>query len=689
VTVGTLCLVGTHFESFINGSVCAVEDSVGPGASSMYTAICYDGQAYVELYIYDEIFSNSSSDNVPAECNPIRSGENTIKYEFMVPCSLSYDCPTPPDLMCEDVSPYISEEDFESVGELDNWTFAAGGVASENHFILMDESHPETFRMFDVPIDASAVKFEIDMFEQSGWGSTDLFYLRVANSYIDIAPFDIDANASSTGYYYNDILADVEAVGPSRNKISLVIPATWYSSGRLMLGMRLISSTARIGIDNVKLSPDCTTPATLPPTESCPTEAVLIDSERFVDFATPPITILSQGNGSVTFEVRQTITNGTLCLVGTYYESPTNNRSVCPVEDSVAPGVVGTHTAICHAGEAHVELYIYDAMFSNSGNAYVPEECNPIEPGESTIKLVFSLPCATWNWCPSVDNLNLKCTDVQPYISESNFESAAVLENWIFATDSESPTGNHFLLLDGSNTETFRTFDIPTDGSSVEVEFEVYEQNGWSVHDMFYLRINDNYLDLGPFDSAAVEASSTEYFNDVYVATQGISASRNKIFLTIPSTWFGDYGRLTLGMRIILSTPSASVGIDNFKLSATCGADSGRLLEHDQEQASPDSQTSENDITTPHKMMIVDPLGMPPPPVSEPGDEDGDDDGSYYCANVDFPCEDGKVYVCHYGGPEQGYVTFCIPEPDSEILRFYQRDYCGPCRRSGLPKASS
>jgi hypothetical protein len=291
-----------------------------------------------------------------------------------------------------------------------------------------------------------------------------------------------------------------------------------------------------------------------------------------VNFRTPPITIVSRGNDTVTFEVSQTITNSTLCLFGTYYESQTNSF-VCQVEDSVGPGAVGTHTAICHGGEAHVELYIYDEMVSSSGNVNVPDECYPVEPGENTIKLMFILPCATWDWCPSLDNL--KCTDVQPYITEGDFESAGEIENWIFATEGAGgPTGNHFLLLDGSHTETFSTFDVPTDGSSLEVEFELYEQNGWSVDDIFYLRINTNYLDIGPFDSASVEESSNDYFNDIYVAIQGLYESRNKVFLTIPSTWFGEYGRLTLGMRIILSTQLASVGIDNFKLSATCGVSS-------------------------------------------------------------------------------------------------------------------
>jgi hypothetical protein len=52
-----------------------------------------------------------------------------------------------------------------------------------------------------------------------------------------------------------------------------------------------------------------------------------------------------------------------------------------------------------------------------------------------------------------------------------------------------------------------------------------------------------------------------------------------------------------------------------------------------------------------------------------------------YCVSEDFPCdgeEENMVYVCHYS-TRQGYQTFCAPEADSDILRFYPHDYCGPC----------
>jgi len=53
----------------------------------------------------------------------------------------------------------------------------------------------------------------------------------------------------------------------------------------------------------------------------------------------------------------------------------------------------------------------------------------------------------------------------------------------------------------------------------------------------------------------------------------------------------------------------------------------------------------------------------------------------HFCVVEDYPCgnsNDETVYVCHYSARD-GYKTFCVPEPDSDALRFYPKDYCGPC----------
>jgi len=65
--------------------------------------------------------------------------------------------------------------------------------------------------------------------------------------------------------------------------------------------------------------------------------------------------------------------------------------------------------------------------------------------------------------------------------------------------------------------------------------------------------------------------------------------------------------------------------------------------------------------------------------AGEPSEDS--EDAPYYCMHEDYPCkgeEDKMVYVCHYSS-RTGYQTFCIPEMDSDILRFNQNHHCGPC----------
>jgi hypothetical protein len=52
----------------------------------------------------------------------------------------------------------------------------------------------------------------------------------------------------------------------------------------------------------------------------------------------------------------------------------------------------------------------------------------------------------------------------------------------------------------------------------------------------------------------------------------------------------------------------------------------------------------------------------------------------HFCVNEDYPCgpNNDNVHVCHYSARD-GYKTYCVPEEDSDVLRFYPKDYCGPC----------
>ena len=84
-----------------------------------------------------------------------------------------------------------------------------------------------------------------------------------------------------------------------------------------------------------------------------------------------------------------------------------------------------------------------------------------------------------------------------------------------------------------------------------------------------------------------------------------------------------------------------------------------------------DSFSVEEDAQQPEKNQEVGTL--------ESTDAEGSGSG-HYCSNNDYPCgdDDSMVYVCHYSA-KRGYQTFCVNEPDTDIIAYYPKDYCGPC----------
>lgn len=134
--------------------------------------------------------------------------------------------------------------------------------------------------------------------------------------------------------------------------------------------------------------------------------------------------------------------------------------------------------------------------------------------------------------------------------------------------------------------------------------------------------------------------------------------------LWIPSSWYS-HGKLDVGFKIVMNAiKKESAAIDNVRLTGYCSAP---------------RNLRENPLPTNGNLhgQVLQLQSTPQIPAEEPDTDGGDD--SYYCLAADFPCEgEGMVHVCHYSA-RKGYQTFCIPEPDSDILRFYHNDYCGPC----------
>jgi hypothetical protein len=213
--------------------------------------------------------------------------------------------------------------------------------------------------------------------------------------------------------------------------------------------------------------------------------------------------------------------------------------------------------------------------------------------------------------------------------------------------------------LSRENPKVTKVFSVPDRAGSVVLAFDFYSIDGVSLGDKAYVTIAGTSIDLGLFDSGF----GTVNYNDITMTkteiinqNTGFSISeldrKLRLEVTIPARWYTS-GRLEIGFKVqmVQGTDVTSAGIDNIRLTALCES----VQRRDLEQA-----------------VLSQTL-----PVAEP--DMYADDGGYYCSPEDFPCQGaGNVHICHYD-TRGGYQTFCLPEADSEVLRFYPNDYCGAC----------
>jgi hypothetical protein len=230
--------------------------------------------------------------------------------------------------------------------------------------------------------------------------------------------------------------------------------------------------------------------------------------------------------------------------------------------------------------------------------------------------------------------------------------------NGLEASDSAGDFTTFLGRLGRENPGVSKTFVVPSVADKIVVDFDYYSIDGHEDSDKVYVNVQGEYLDLNLFESST--GTTTVLFNDITVTivkrasrNMGFSSATDEQFtikVEIPKNWYPK-GELEIGFRVDMrkSIYFNGGGIDNFGIAAEC----------------PDSKVG--DRRAEEKNL----------PALEPSSDA--EDGSFYCTSEDFPCEDGsKTHVCHYSS-RRGYQTFCIPEADSEILRFYSNDYCGPC----------
>lgn len=427
-----------------------------------------------------------------------------------------------------------------------------------------------------------------------------------------------------------------------------------------------------------------------------------------------PIEIIGvDPNAYVAFRIRQTIIPEAAQYLSVMYECLCIRFQDASFDDSY-PELIGE----CKDGEATVSIYLQDTSLPDGNNVPIPSMCNPFNTDPSDTKRVayhFRLPCDTL-CVEHEDQLNEVPTPTVPtnaapvtptlaptYAStfESECDEAIVVgyENfesgshgsWNDGIVSNDPALTWFLGRMGKqNSHADRNYIVPQQASSVTVEFTMYEIDEWELDDKFTVIINSRRIDLGQFYATDLVENPFNFKSGSkagiiwlrYSITPAMKVAFNsnysdqahKVEMRIPPSYYSD-GFLEIEIRVTMDDviENESAGIDNLKVMAhgLCSINNpintGTTI--NQQENGPDRllEGNQGKAKLVHRNAIADQSDL------------SNDEGTPFCSSEDYPCTgENTVYICHYN-PHIGYQTFCVPEEESDIVKFYANSYCGPC----------
>ena len=376
-----------------------------------------------------------------------------------------------------------------------------------------------------------------------------------------------------------------------------------------------------------------------------------------MDLPEDAIKIVQQTGDTVEFVVTQLWDEGSVEMLAVNYHDGIGSQE-CDLHEGVNGQTPMTYTATCFEGFTDVAIFVF------TGEDYDSEKCESCQapPVDSTdmVAYYFELSC------------------------EPICEPSSSVESIPVSAPSPVPPASHLDCYTGPLLQE----QVGTCGESIEpVEVVAMSGNGEKVS----FRVSNKWAEAGDFmDQIAIRfAPYPSSENDCY-STDAVAHDA-----TIPAVYEatcqngiaeievylhdGDFGAGANAAVHSSCTPSPQTKTCSYHYVLPCQEDllcDRRLedLSFDEASTAKETNPSVDVLSLEHAFTAED--GM-----THSNEKSEEDEDVPYCVSTDFPCEgdgDNLVYVCHYS-PRKGYQTFCVPESDSEILRFYRNDYCGPC----------
>jgi hypothetical protein len=513
--------------------------------------------------------------------------------------------------------------------------------------------------------DHSSVRFQINqkwVDGDLGWVSVGYNPIDSTSKYVCNTVEGVNAASSTPGYTAKCLngfaTVDVVVSDCSFTNVSNVVvpggcsPVHDYSSGSKVAFKFLVSCDPEPEI--------CVRPLCVP-------EAKLlhksVPSGVYGNVLRNPVNILHYGGDSVQFRVEQTWKDDDIGWISVGFD-PVKGASdrVCLTTDGMNyVSSTPDYVAKCVDGVAKIDIYAYDCSFSNVTNidSSIPASCLPWNSDSVGNKVFFqyAVPCraSDTSFCSSAS----ECKPVVKY-GDSSVSAAS-------RGDYSSPPVS--IVRAGGSKVDFRLNQVIKQGDLgwIAVNYPTGDSTSGS-----------NLGSVCRYSEALSAGDST----DIYTAqcTNGVAEieiyAYDCTFVDVP---------IIDNLVPASCQPWIEVGKKvRYQFTLPCLCDSSSL---------PVQKT----MTGPHQVSapIIVPVNVPVDAPSRNNRRELDVDNSvvvgtttatdmpltYYCLAKEFPCQGGNdmVHICHYTA-RKGYETFCIPEADSEVLRFYSHDYCGPCR---------
>jgi hypothetical protein len=347
-----------------------------------------------------------------------------------------------------------------------------------------------------------------------------------------------------------------------------------------------------------------------------------------VDLPDDAIEIVSQDGDTVEFVVNQLWGDVSIEMIAIHYHDSISSQE-CDMQQGVEIGRRMTYEAVCFEGFADVSIFVFVGV---GFNAELCEACQaPAENSNDMVAYYFELPCTPI--CETAETAETPTP--APQASTLDCYPGPVIQDQV-----------------GTCSSTSEPIAIQAQDGN-KVTFTV--TNNWSgagVLDQVAVRLPAYpSTDYTCWNSFLVESGAE--ITTVFEATCINGIAEIEVYLHD-----GDFGSGDNAQIHSSCSPQAETKNCAFFYVLPCNDCERRLDDLNFKEAF----TAEEVVAG----------------VNEPSENDED---IPYCVTEDYPCEgegSDMVHVCHYSA-RKGYQTFCIPESDSDILRFYPHDYCGPC----------